>query len=613
MSGRQDPSSGTRGSQETGTSPVEAESSSVRISGLSEKHTPSPEHPTSDESKNHDGPGENVPSGEPLDRVPSQADKLGKKKIIIVMTALCLVLFLAALDMTIVSTAMPTMARYFHAKESGYSWMASSYMLANAASVSLWGKISDIWGRKPILLIANIIFLVGSLVCALAYNLPMILAGRAIQGAGGGGIIVLVNICVSDLFSVRDRPMYYGLFGSTWAIAGALGPIIGGAFTTNVTWRWCFYLNLPIGGFSFVMLLLFLKIEAGKTPLLAGLRSIDWSGVLLMIGGTLMFLFGLEFGGVSYPWDSPTVICLIIFGILTWALAMLNEWKVARYPVIPVRLFQNWHNVLVLVVCFCHSFVFISGSYYLPLYFQTVLFANPIMSGVYVLPMVLSLSVVSAAVGVVIKLTGRYHELIVVGMCLMTLGYGLLIDLKYYASWPRIIIYQIIGGIGTGPNFQAPLVALQANIHRADVAAATATFSFLRQASSAISIVLGTVVYQNILGQQMPHLVDSLGADMARAVTKTFSGSHGNLIKSLPEGQKTVVLNALTFTLSRMWIFYTAIAGFGFLVSLFIRPVELSQAHTITKTGLDELERARQEVLASKKSKSKPTPLKEDV
>ncbi|PLB52709.1 MFS general substrate transporter [Aspergillus steynii IBT 23096] len=613
MSVHQDPTDATRiASQDAGNahpsgadkiSPLETEHSSLNSSAHSGEHPQSSEHRNLDESKVQDESDDKASPGEPLDRVPSQAQKLGKKKIIIIMTALCLVLFLAALDMTIVSTAMPTMARYFKASESGYSWMASSYMLANAACVPLWGKISDIWGRKLILLVANVIFLVGSLICALANNLPMILAGRAIQGAGGGGIIVLVNISVSDLFSVRDRPLYYGLFGSVWAIAGALGPIIGGAFTTNVSWRWCFYLNLPIGGFSFVMLLFFLKIEAGKTPLLAGLRSIDWSGTILIIGGTLMFLFGLEFGGVSYPWDSPTVICLIIFGIVTWVIAMVNEWKIARYPVIPTRLFQNWHNVLVLLVCFCHSFVFIAGSYYLPLYFQTVILANPIMSGVYVFPMVLSLSVVSAVTGFVIKKTGRYYELIVAGMCLLTLGYGLLIDLKYYASWSRIVIYQLIGGIGTGPIFQAPLVALQANIHRADVAAATATFSFLRQASAAISIVLGTVIYQNVLGQQMPAITAALGAEKAAAVAKTFSGSQGDLIKNLPEDQKTIVLKALTFTMSRMWIFYTAVAGFGFLVSLFIRPVELSQAHTFTKTGLEEQELARQEVLAAQKNK----------
>ncbi|KAF9892910.1 hypothetical protein FE257_000502 [Aspergillus nanangensis] len=591
--------------------PSDGESSLKDASANSEPHSHSP--PTPEEKPNGDASVEKVTTGASLTQVPSQAQKLGKKKIFIVMFALCMVLFLAALDMTIVSTALPVMAAHFHASESGYSWMASSYMLANAACVPLWGKISDIWGRKPILLLANFVFLVASLICALSTNLAMMLAGRAIQGVGGGGIIVLANISVSDLFSVRERPMYYGLFGSTWAIAGALGPIIGGAFTTSVTWRWCFWLNLPIGGVSFFILVFFLKIENGKTPLIAGLKAIDWTGTLLILGGTVMFLFGLEFGGASYPWASATVICLIVFGILTWVIAMINEWKFARYPVIPLRLFQNWHNVTVLFVCFCHSFVFISGAYYLPLYFQTVLLASPIMSGVYVLPNVLALSVTSAATGFIMKKTGRFRELIIGGMLFMAIGYGLFIDLKPYASWPRIIIYQIIGGIGTGPNFQAPLVALQANIHPSDVATATSTFGFLRQTSAAIAIVLGTVVYQNILSQQMPRIVDSLGPENAHAIASSFSGSQGDLIKSLPADQKAVVLGSYTFALSRMWIFYTAVAGLGFLVSMCVRNIELSKAHTFTKTGLEEQERARQEILAAQKGEQSPPTPKEEV
>ncbi|KAJ5289125.1 Efflux pump dotC [Penicillium angulare] len=546
-------------------------------------------------------------SGAPLDRTPSQAQKMGKKKIILVMTALCMALFLAALDMTIISTALPTIADKFHASESGYSWIASSYLLANAACIPLWGKVSDIWGRKYIILLANTIFLIGSLICALAQNLPMIIAGRAVQGVGGGGIIILANISVSDLFSMRERPMYYGLFGATWAVAGGLGPIIGGAFTTDVTWRWCFYLNLPIGGISLVILVLFLNIESPKTPLLAGLRTIDWLGTLTIIGGTLMFLFGLEFGGVNYPWASATVVCLIVFGVVVWVLAGIAEWKIAKYPIIPSRIFGQWNNILCFIVCFCHGFVFISGTYYLPLYFQTVLLASPILSGVYVLPMVLGLSFVSAIVGVLMKKTGRYREFISAGLLFMTLGWGLLIDLKPYASWSRIIIYQLIGGIGVGPNFQAPLVALQSNIRPADMATATATFGFVRQLSTSISVVLGTVVYQNIMSQQAGKLTASIGAELTKEISTSFAGSSKALIQSLSESQRKVVLESFTFALSRMWILYTVVAGVGFIASLFIRHTELSKTHTVQKTGLAEQERARQELIDSqRKAEGKP-------
>ncbi|KAJ5692546.1 Efflux pump dotC [Penicillium macrosclerotiorum] len=584
--------------------PVEVPASPTQEPNADPEKLPSDENPDQEVA---DSALEKQSSGPPLDRTVSQAGRMGKKKVAVVMTALCLALFLAALDMTIISTALPTIAADFGASESGYSWIASSYLLANAACIPLWGKVSDIWGRKPIILLANVFFLVGSLVCALAKNMAMILAGRAVQGVGGGGIIILANISVTDLFSMRERPMYYGLFGATWAIAGALGPIVGGAFTTDVTWRWCFYLNLPIGGFSLVILFFFLRIESPKTSLLAGLRSIDWGGTFMIIGGTLMFLFGLEFGGINFPWASATVICLIIFGVVTWGLAMLIEWKFAKYPIIPPRLFNEWYNVLILLICYCHGFVFISGAYYLPLYFQTVLLASPIMSGVYTLPMVLSLSIVSAGTGVIMKKTGRYREMIVAGLFFMTLGFGLFIDLKPYASWARIVIFQLIGGIGVGPNFQAPLVAFQANVRPADMATATATFGFVRQLATSMSVVLGTVIYQNIIGQQSGKLIAAIGVERTKIISSSFAGASKELIQSLSQSQREVVLEAFTFALSRMWIFYTAIAGVGLILSLFIRPRELSKTHTVRKTGLEEQERARQELIdAQRKSEGKP-------
>lgn len=365
---------------------------------------------------------------------------------------------------------------------------------------------------------------------------------------------------------------------------------------------------MPIGGLSFVILFFFLHIESPKTPFLAGLRNIDWAGTFLIVGGTLMFLFGLEFGGITFPWASATVICLIVFGVFVWGLAMLAEWKLAKYPIIPPRLFHHWYNVLILLVCFCHGFVFIAGAYYLPLYFQTVLLASPILSGVYVLPMVLSLSVVSAVTGVIMKKTGRYREMIVAGLFFMTLGFGLFIDLKPYASWPRIIIYQLIAGVGVGPNFQAPLVAFQANIRPADMATATATFGFVRQLSTSMSVVLGTVIYQNIMGQQSAKLIAAIGPQKTKMISSSFAGSSKSLVERLNPHQREVVLGAFTHSLSRLWIFYTVVAGVGFTLSCFIRHRELTRSHTIQKTGLAAQERARQELIESQQQKSEARP-----
>jgi hypothetical protein len=276
---------------------------------------------------------------------------------------------------------------------------------------------------------------------------------------------------------------------------------------------------------------------------------------------------------------------------------MLSEWKLAKFPIIPPRLFNEWYNVLILMVCFCHGFVFISGTYYLPLYFQTVLLATPILAGVYVLPMALSLSVVSAIVGVGMKKTGRYREFIIAGLFFMCLGFGLFIDLKPYASWARIIIFQLIAGVGVGPNFQAPLVAFQANIRPSDMATATATFGFVRQLSTSMSVVLGTVIYQNVMKTQSSALIAAIGEGRAAEISSSFAGASKSLIQSLDQSQRDVVLGAFTHALSRMWIFYTAVAGLGLILSCFIVPRELSKSHTIQKTGLDVQEKARQERL----------------
>jgi fucose permease len=182
-------------------------------------------------------------NGEALEKkasqTPSQSEKLGKARIAVIMLSLCIALFLAALDMTIVTTALPAIIGSFGATTSDYTWVGSAYLLANAASVPLWGKLSDIWGRKAVILLANVVFLVGSLLCAVSLSIGMLIGGRVVQGVGGGGLIILVNIVISDLFSMRERAKYFGLVGMTWAFASAVGPVIGGVFTEKVSWRWC--------------------------------------------------------------------------------------------------------------------------------------------------------------------------------------------------------------------------------------------------------------------------------------------------------------------------------------------------------------------------------------
>jgi EmrB/QacA subfamily drug resistance transporter len=517
-----------------------------------------------------------------------------KGKIALIMMALCMAVFLAALDVTIITTALPTISENFHST-AGYTWIGSAFLLANSASIPSWGKISDIFGRKPMLLFANIVFMVGSLVAALSNSIGMLIAARAVQGIGGGGLIILVNIVIGDLFSLRNRGAFYGVIGGVWAIASSIGPIIGGAFTQSVSWRWCFYINLPLDGLAFFILLFFLDVKTPRTPIMDGFKAIDWVGSATIVGGTLMFLFGLQYGGVTAPWDSALVICLLVFGVVTWVLFLIWEWKFAIYPIMPMGIFSSVSKVATLGVVFFHGFVFISGAYYLPLYFQAIRGATPIQSGVDLLPTAVSLAISSIGTGIFIKKSGMFLPPIYFGMFMMTLGYGLFIDFDATSSWTKIIIFQIIAGLGTGPLFQAPIIALQAHINPRDIGTATATLGFIRQLATSTSVVIGEVVFQNEMKKKAGALVRVLGPKLAIQLGGANAGANTRIIDALPDNEKGVVRTAFADSLQPMWILYTAFAGVGFLTVFLIRKKVLSAQHEETKTGLEaEKENAAQ-------------------
>ncbi|KAJ2899204.1 hypothetical protein MKZ38_003347 [Zalerion maritima] len=547
---------------------------------------------TGDENPDHDEAATADPENPPdrqLTKVESAPEVTRTKlQTALIVGSLCSALFLAALDTTIITTAIPRIASEFDSTF-GYTWIGSAYLLGNSASVPSWGKISDIWGRKPILLLAAAVFWIGSLLAGVSVSMAMLIAARAIQGVGGGGIVVLVNICITDLFSMRERGFYYGIMGMVWAVAGALGPVLGGVFTTEVTWRWCFYVNLPIAGVSIIILILVLKLHNPRTPMREGLAAIDWLGSATIIGGTLMFLLGLEFGGVTFSWSSATVICLIVFGVLTMGLFVLNEWKFAEFPVIPLRLFKERSNVAALAVCACHGYVFMSASYYLPLYFQAVLGASALMSGVYLLPYAISLAAFSSVAGISIKKTGMYLPFIIGGLTIMALGFGLFIDLPTTAYWPKIILYQLVAGMGVGPNFQSPLIALQNHIEPRDMASGTAMYAFTRQLFTSISVVIGSVVFQNEMQKKYLYLLSELGQDLADKMSGAEAAANVDVVGSLTGEQGQIAKKAYADSLKSMFIMYAAFAGLALVLGFGVKGKRLSKAHKEHKTGLGVL------------------------
>ena len=306
-----------------------------------------------------------------------------------------------------------------------------------------------------------------------------------------------------------------------------------------------------------------------------------------------MLLIGLEFGGVKFPWSSATVVCLVISGVVTAGIFVIVEWKIAKYPVLPLRIFRHKSNIATLGVNFTHGFSFISAAYYLPLYFQVVLGAPPLLSGLYFLIFSVSLSFASLLVGAMISTTGRYLGILRIGLVLMTLGIGLLIDLPDHISWPRVVLYQLVTGIGAGPNFQAPIIALQAMVAPRDIAMATATYVFVRSLAISMSIVIGGVIFQNGMQSRLPQLVQDIGSSAASTLSGSSAGASVGVVESLAPAEGRIARHAYWASMRNMWIVYVAVGAAGIIMSIFITEKSLSKHHEEMKTGLRNLERRK--------------------
>ncbi|KAI1297527.1 major facilitator superfamily-domain-containing protein [Xylaria venustula] len=516
------------------------------------------------------------------------ADGLSATTVTLTMASLCLSALLSSLDLTIVTTAVPAIVASFQST-SGYIWIGSAFILGFTAVTPLWGSVADLWGRKPIILLALTIFLVGSLLCALSPNISMLITARVIQGIGASGMGVMVNTIICDMFSLRDRGLYLAITSVVWAVGSAVGPVLGGIFATRLTWRWCFWISLPIGGVVFIVILLFLKVPSPNTPIWAGIKAIDWTGSLLCLGGTAMVLLGLDFGDTVHPWSSAAVINLIVFGVVTIGIFIVNEWKFAQNPIVPLHLLSTWSKAAAYGVFALNAYVFIGITYYLPLYSQSVLGASALTSGLYMLPLIISCSSSAALAGVFIQQTGKYRPLMYAAQVLLTLGVGLFIYLKPEESLAKLVIFQILTGVGVGLNIEAPIIAAQASTTVHDTAAVIATMGFLRSIATAVSVVVGGVIFQNEMNSTNPTLVNQLGSQLAGLFDGANATANVERISSLASDQQVIVRQAYYQSVKVVWISYVAFAGFSSFLNLFVRQHHLSSERKDTFLGVDRI------------------------
>ncbi|KAJ7048263.1 MFS general substrate transporter, partial [Mycena amicta] len=400
---------------------------------------------------------------------------LPQNNLLLVFIALMMTAFLAALDQTIVATALPTIVAELGGGKDYYS-----YLIAAAALSPAYGKLSDIFGRKKVLDPSIVIFLVGSALCGAAKSMTWLIVARAVQGIGDGGIQQMVQVVIGDITSLEDRGTYGSFVGVMWGIAGVVGPLIGGAgaLTDHVSWRWCFWINLPTGGVAGLLLFFFLNLNPhqGRT-FREHVRQFDFVGLFLFVGGVVCLLLG--FSQSQDGWNRAPTIALLVVGFVLILIGVWFESWTSKSPIVPPRLFQTRTTGIIFLTVFLHSFCYFCAAYYLPLYFQ-ILGASATRSGVLIIPFSLLSSATSVVGGVIVSRMGDYRPIMWLAYVIMAIGYGLMIMLDERSSLALQIIYPTIAGIGLGFLFLPPLIGIQAAMPTKNMATTSTTFGLFR-------------------------------------------------------------------------------------------------------------------------------------
>jgi EmrB/QacA subfamily drug resistance transporter len=509
----------------------------------------------------------------------------------LIFFALCVTVMLVALDTSIISTALPNIASDLSSDEL-YVWVINTYLLASTAVQPLFGQTANIFGRRSLTLLSVLLFMLGSGIAAGASNVAMMLAGRTIQGVGGGGISTMSEIVICDLVSLRERGKYAGLIGSVWAIGAVIGPILGGVFTESVSWKWIFWLNIPLSGAALALLVPFLKLRYRKEgSIWQRLARVDFAGNALLILSVVAILIALTWAGVRYPWSSwRSIVPLVLGGLGLLAFLFYESTAWCKEPTMPMQLFSNRTSVSVFLMSFFHGLMLYWACYFLPIYFQAVLGASPRRSGVMLLPIATSTAPFGIAAGVLITVTGKYRIFHYLGFVLMTIGCGLFTLLDEHSGDGYWIGFQLIFGAGAGIVFTSTLPAILASLPASEVATATATWTFMRSFGS----IWGTAIPSAIFNVRMNGMVYRVPESFRSFLVdgKAYEHASSPLLQALPSGQKEVVIGIYAAALRTVWQASIAFAAIGIPLALFVKSLKLT-SELDTEFGMEQKPKAK--------------------
>ncbi|SCL13340.1 drug resistance transporter, EmrB/QacA subfamily [Micromonospora inyonensis] len=493
----------------------------------------------------------------------------GPPNLRFVLVALMIAMMLAMLDNMIVSTALPRIVGEFGGLDH-FTWVVTAYVLGTTVSTPIWGKLGDLYGRKAVFLSSVGIFLFGSALCGMAGStllggtdggMTQLIAFRAVQGLGAGGLMVGVMAIIGDLVPPRDRGRYQGLFAGIMAIAMVAGPLVGGFITDHLSWRWAFYVNLPLGGVALVLLMVTLRLPRYRTE-----HRIDWLGAALLSAGITALVLITTWGGNEYDWLSPQILGLAAVALLTLGAFTVVERRVSE-PILPLGLFVNRNFALVSVVGFLLGFAMFGAMNFLPLYQQTVQGASATESGLLLLPLMFGMLVVSLVVGRAITRTGRYRIFPVVGGVVMTVGLALFTLLDADTSRAEAGAYMVVFGAGMGFLMQTTMLIAQNSVEQRDLGAASGAATFFRSIGGSFGISLFGAVFANRLadspaGPAVSGAADGQGVDPAA-------------LNALPEQLRAAVLGGLADSIAHVFVWAVVFAVAIPVVAWFIREIPL--------------------------------------